>query len=129
VGSVIRAGSYSSSDSALRIEISASPFPLPPPTTGNVLPPLSGIILKGSSCATGCGLGLVPLSPRFHYQLDDEGHVSVDNDSREVLHGWVKDADQKARKRYLAIFPERRQVFADAELKRRMQRAPGIFIN
>jgi HK97 family phage prohead protease len=64
---------------------------------------------------------------RFHYQVDADGHIVVDNDSREVYHGWVKFADQKARARYHAILPERRQVLAEEELKRRMRSSAGIF--
>jgi HK97 family phage prohead protease len=64
---------------------------------------------------------------RFHYQIDAEGNIVIDND-REIFHGWVKDAGQAARARYYQILPERRRAFADAELKRRMQSAAGIFI-
>jgi uncharacterized protein len=62
---------------------------------------------------------------RFAYEIAPDGSVIVDNDRREVFHGWVKAADQKARSRYYAILSERREVFANNELKRRMQSAAG----
>jgi hypothetical protein len=65
---------------------------------------------------------------RWAYQIDDEGNVEVDSDSREVFHGWVKHADKDSRARYYAIVPARRQAFADADLKRRMQSSAGIFV-
>jgi HK97 family phage prohead protease len=66
---------------------------------------------------------------RWGYELDDEGHVTLDHANRETFAGWVKQADRESRARYYEILPERRAAFADAELKRRMQCAAGIFIN
>jgi hypothetical protein len=65
---------------------------------------------------------------RWGYELDDEGHVTLDHANRETYHGWVKSADKNARARYFAILPERRQHFADSDLKRRMESAAGIFV-
>jgi hypothetical protein len=64
---------------------------------------------------------------RWGYELDDEGHVTLDHANRETYHGWVKSADKNARARYFAILPERRQHFADSDLKRRMESSAGIF--
>jgi HK97 family phage prohead protease len=63
---------------------------------------------------------------RWGYELDKEGHVTLDHANRETFAGWVKNADKDARARYDAILPERRRAFADAELKRRMQSVAGI---
>jgi hypothetical protein len=65
---------------------------------------------------------------RWGYELDAEGHVTLDHANRETYHGWVKSADKNARARYFAILPERRQHFADSDLKRRMQSSAGIFV-
>jgi hypothetical protein len=65
---------------------------------------------------------------RWGYELDEQGHVKLDHANRETYHGWVKSADKNARARYFAILPERRQHFADSDLKRRMESAAGIFV-
>jgi HK97 family phage prohead protease len=64
---------------------------------------------------------------RWAYEMN-EGKVTLDHANRETYHGWVKSADKNARARYFAILPERRQHFADSDLKRRMQSSAGIFV-
>jgi HK97 family phage prohead protease len=63
---------------------------------------------------------------RWAYEMN-EGKVTLDHANRETYHGWVKSADKNARARYFAILPERRQHFADSDLKRRMESSAGIF--